>query len=380
MRLYNKKFAKNFVDRRVLAHTETRDAVLWDINVSNHYCKVRIQGSNEDIIAHFPRNWTAIPYWLKKGNAVRILFKQGIRGYIEVIGEGRAIPTPTSGNDFPDPATLPDIIISGLKMTAMAVPSMNLQITDGSFRINEVVYSVGVDEWGGIIMDDPASIIMGDAIDMGDAIYTATVDAAPALGYFRYDAFVIGEDKVIDYLKGTEVQSDPVFPTIPTDHLLIGRYIFVRSEVTEIKQLDIGAQWSAQVPSKMVVTYSNGTGVIDPVTRKFEWNTVEDVSDIIITIEIFDQWGSLMTPIDSYGFIFEIEIMYGTGLVKIDSSVWGSSARVGTVNSSVVGRYQRDQGDTEHSPALKINFSATSCNMGTGEFILLTNSIGGVIS
>src|SRR5512137_812697 len=114
MRLYGKRYAKKFIDRRVRLKTETRDAIVWDIDYLNYVAKVKIQGSNEYVMAHFPRNWKETPYWLKKGNAVAIRHREGVKGYIEVIGEGRAIPTAVSGSSMPEPDTLPDMIISGL--------------------------------------------------------------------------------------------------------------------------------------------------------------------------------------------------------------------------------------------------------------------------
>ena len=100
MRLYGKRFVKNYVDSRVVRKTEMRDAVLWDIDWSNYVARVKIQGSNQLITAHFPRNWKKQPYWCKEGNAVRIIHRSGVRGYVEIAGEGRAIPSPVQGIVF----------------------------------------------------------------------------------------------------------------------------------------------------------------------------------------------------------------------------------------------------------------------------------------
>ena len=74
--------------------SESRDAVVWDFDDANKIVRCKIQGSNEYILCHYPRNWQTLPSWCRRGNAVRIAHKGGIRGYMEVIGHGRAIPTP----------------------------------------------------------------------------------------------------------------------------------------------------------------------------------------------------------------------------------------------------------------------------------------------
>ena len=91
------------MERHLRDKTESRDAIVWDIDESNFLVRCKIQGSNEYILCYYPRNWQTLPPWCKRGNAVRIAHRGGIRGNLEVIGNGRAIPTPIAGADqFPD--------------------------------------------------------------------------------------------------------------------------------------------------------------------------------------------------------------------------------------------------------------------------------------
>ena len=71
--------AKNFdrrLNRRFRLRAETRDAIVWDIDTNNYLARCKIQGSNEYVLCHYPRNWQTLPVFLKRGNAVRIQGEQ----------------------------------------------------------------------------------------------------------------------------------------------------------------------------------------------------------------------------------------------------------------------------------------------------------------
>ena len=104
MRTYGKRLLRGAADKAVKQASESRDAVLWDILLNERVCRCKIQGSSEFVIARFPQNWASVPEWAKPGQAVRIAHRGGVRGYIEVVGFGRAIPTPVSGSASPKPA------------------------------------------------------------------------------------------------------------------------------------------------------------------------------------------------------------------------------------------------------------------------------------
>lgn len=87
MRTYGKRLIRGAADKATKQAAESRDAVLWDVLLTERVCRCKIQGSSELIIARFPQNWATVPEWAKPGQAVRIAHRGGIRGYIEVLGD-----------------------------------------------------------------------------------------------------------------------------------------------------------------------------------------------------------------------------------------------------------------------------------------------------
>lgn len=251
MRFYGGKFAKEAMDKSSRSFIESRDALIWEVQESDKTCKVRIQGSNQDVIVKFPQNQATIPAWLRKGNSVRIAHRSGVRGYLYIIGQGTTIPSPISGDPFPDPGPLPDAILTGCQITETDPPIMGVLISSGTFRINEVEYNLSVaDNW--IMYDDTPPVLMYDdtPVIMYDGSITKYIDTAPSTTYFRYDAFVVGEDAIIDYIIGS-VSQTPAKPSIPTDHLLVDDYVLVIGGITEIENKHIGMQWSTPAASSI---------------------------------------------------------------------------------------------------------------------------------
>jgi hypothetical protein len=112
---------------------------------------------------------------------------------------------------------------------------------------------------------------LGTGIALGEGVVFLPVDPIAAVGglWFRYDAFVIGTDGVVDYLKGVEwqfapdpytVQSGPDKPAIAADHVLIRNYILVYSGTTSITQANIGKEWEVPRPDHLDLAY----GYTDP--------------------------------------------------------------------------------------------------------------------
>lgn len=371
MRLYGKRSIRRGIDRRINRRKEVADGILWSVDWVSNVALVRIQGSNEDIVCHFPRNWKDKPYWLKPRNAVRVIFREGRRGYIEISGEGRAIPTPVSGGAMPPISAEEDGIISGIVMTPTSPESLSLLISDGYYRIDVSTYYLDTDLLGGasIIMDDPAPMIMGDGLIMGtgSVFYTVTLDAAPACYYYRYDGFVVGTDGVIDYLKGTvsAISSEPTKPPVPGDHILIGDYIFVRPNVTSIGHADIGAEWSEEVLSDVQLT---GAATLS-------WSTLITNPQTTISIAAKDQYecnfrvpyGSLTTT---------VTVVAGTGDVSNDGVTWASSCTF-TMGATGSFRYRRDQTEaTEVSPLFTVEITYGRQSF-TGTYVLtLLDSLG----
>ena len=285
MKLYSKRFVQRSIDKNINAKQETRDAILWDV-LDNYTCRVKIQGSDEYVIAHYPRNWKSTPYWLKKGNAVRILHRGGNRGYVEVIGEGRAIPTALSGSSTPDEADLPDGVVSECTITSMKT-AMGVIFSGGTFRINGTVYTLSVNDQ--YLLFDSEDYVLYDSEDdykfflpdSGDI--TMYMDAAPSVGQFRYDAFCVGIDGVIDYIKGT-ASSTPTKPIITADHVLIGDYILVCGGATVIENKDIGRQWTTPYASSIDINIES-SGI--------SYNVTSSETEADIVLKIFDQYGNV---------------------------------------------------------------------------------------
>jgi hypothetical protein len=66
-----------------------------------------------------------------------------------------------------------------------------------------------------------------------------------------FSGLVAGE---VVYLKGTESASEPTKPPVPGEHLLIGDYILVVPNLTQIEAIHIGAEWTPAIPSSIEFT------------------------------------------------------------------------------------------------------------------------------
>lgn len=350
MRLYGKRFVKRYVDSRVERRTETRDAVLWDVDWSNYVARVKIQGTNEYIIAHFPRNWKKRPYWLKEGNAVRVIHRQGVRGYVEVVGEGRAVPTPISGGALPPTAVPADGVISGLNVTATQPESMGVNVESGWFRLNGNTYYYTEEYSGYIVMDDPAPMTMGGGEIMGQGQTTITIAAAPSAGYYRYDLIAIGEDLTVDYISGEISASDPQQPTVPSDHLQLGSYILVRGGVTEIYQYDIGAVFTPREPAGLDFTLSGSYLSGEYWFESSSGEAPYPNPTMYVNVEVEDQYGQPLTP-GAPGYDFTLELTNGTGDLWSSDTGWHSSQvdQDNVYASSYTFQYRRDEVSTEKS-------------------------------
>jgi hypothetical protein len=122
MRLYGKRFLGNAVDASIQQASETRDAVLMNVLPSQRLAQVQIQGSTELVTAFYPNNWQSTPAWLKPGNSVRITHKGGIRGNIELTGDGQVVPTVSGNTVAPTIPASPDAVLEGLQIMPLPTP------------------------------------------------------------------------------------------------------------------------------------------------------------------------------------------------------------------------------------------------------------------
>ena len=360
MRVHGKKPIKKFTDSRVERRTETRDAIVWDVDLTNYVARVKIQGSNEFIYAHYPRNWKRIPYWLKQGNAVAIRHRQGVRGWTEVIGEGRAIPTPVSGEAFPVLADLADGILSGMYVTQTYPASMALNISSGWYRLNGVEYYFTAEQIGFMIMDDPAPDIMGSEMPMGLGNYTVEYpDRDLTSGEHIYDQLFIGEDQVVHLVTGESSFSIPGIYEIPSDHLRIGDHILWDWNDTVYLDSMMGpvylGSWPQVIRTDLSTIVPGQPFILDGY--KVSWPASGESLWTTYNIAVFDE-DMMPCPAGAGGYDFTAELHpdYGTGWVysvEDGSDPWHVSTHINYGYQTTMV-YIRDITVVEEQPIITI--------------------------
>jgi hypothetical protein len=320
---------------------ETRDGILWYVSTEQRFCYVRIQGSDESIIAHFPSNFEATPSWLKLGNSVKVVHTGGVRGRIEVIGHGQTIPTPLLGDTLPTMATSVDTILTGCYVReCFNQQRMAVLVETGTYRILGMNHILGA-----ILMLNGEDYKMGDGGLMGTIAGAIGIDAPPAPGYWRYDAIDIGADGIIDYNKGT-YGLIPVVEPLETylPHIRLAT-VLVYGGMDRVSQPDINRIWKSPVLSEAEATIADSD---------LDWD--DDPVFTTITVRALDQYRN---PILSagYGWYMSVEFLGGNG--TLSSPEEGSSStkiggHTGSSSSSYVFTYTRDKFATDISPAFRI--------------------------
>jgi hypothetical protein len=377
MRGYSKKIIRNRLQTAMARKAETRDAILWDVLPDQHYCRVKIQGSDELIIARYNENWEQTPQWLKAGNAVRIVHRGGVRGYVEIVGHGQNIPTAIVGGSMTPPVdTLPDAILAGLTIHAATesaededgniiyVGNMSVIVYDGSYRINGITYAVN-NLGSPMIMQEDSPHIMGELISMNTDVVVLTFDEVATSGKYRYDLVVVGTDGIVEVYKGSEAY-EPIIPDTPADHLLLG-FVLIVSDIDEIRPWHINRYWENPTPAGMFIITHGGAvsygaapapespgvlvknftriinirnlgvpGGIPPIMAKY------DVHCFVV-----NQYGHIIQPESGEWFVtctFTVpppSLDYGWGPMSNQFELWSSydgawgSSRTGKITSSV---------------------------------------------
>lgn len=357
MRLYDTKRFDRGLSRRFRSHSWGRDAIVWDIDEVNFIMRCKIQGSNELILCHYPRNWQTLPPWCKRGNAVRIAHKGGVKGYMEVLGHGRAIPTPVAGTQLPESEPLFDTILTGGETLPYA--GMTIEVTDMTFRINETIYGLAgddpvMDAGGSLTMDDPPPV------GMGEGNKYITLDAAPAVGSARYDLLVVGTDGEIDVIKGTAASTSLVMPSVPANHVKVC-HVLVLGGSTEITSSMINALWEEKVIAGLQFDVSNGTGTIN-ANDEFVWHLTNMTPYCQFTATVIDQYGWDYNPSGNTEFVFQL--MYGTGGIAYPlNGDYGSATVIRTVSgTNAYIYYKRDETLTEYSPLIMVSLTGLSAS------------------
>ena len=335
MRLYSKRIIRKRVDRRVEAKRETRDAIVWDVLPSDNdrKCRVKIQGSNQLIVAHYPFNWGTQPEFVKPGNSVKINHQGGARGKIEVVGHGQLVPTAVSGGDSPDPDTEQDGILSGLTVHEMPDPDdMRVWVKVGTYRIDGVLYTLDP-----MTMEELTDAGFGDALLLGTVGAVVAIDTAPSIGWFRQDLISVGIDGVVDSNAGTNATTNPAPDAVDASHLELAT-VLVYGTMTVITNQWIDAKWTA--PFLAYVRASVDDDELD-------W---QSESSAIITVTAYDQYSvPFSRHINQGGILFSCEIVIqGNGTLSY--AVTSTYSEVLTSGSSIPFTYTRGNGSDDVSP------------------------------
>lgn len=341
MRLYGKKFLGKKVQRQISDKKETRDAIVWDILSAQKVARVRIQGSSTNIIAHYPTSWETAPSWLKPGNIVRINFVGGNRQRVEVIGTGKLRPTPVDGSaSTPTNATPEDSVLTGCQVLPIPLNNrMAVMVKTGTYRVSGTTYTLDA-----VAMGEGDEMIMGDGCVMGETAAIVDIDSVAA-GYYRIDYIVVGADGTVDYVKGTAATSDPVEPTLPADHVYLGK-VFVYSGITAITANEINQSYAAPVISRLSTTYSD---------QSLAWAELT----CTITVSVLDQYGNAYSGGD---INISCKMMAGNGTIagtsgsttSLDDPVYSYDS-----GSGAVFTYTRNQLTTDRSPVFQIKTEET---------------------
>jgi hydrogenase maturation factor len=332
MKLYGKRFFRRAMDQEAQYRRETRDGIVWEHLPDQRLARVKIQGSNELVVAWYPENWQKTPVFLKPGNAVRIAHVGGVRNRVEIVGHGLAIPTPVAGGVLPDMGAGANYWVSGGGLLSTEVSSLRVRILPGIVRIDGVNYDLSFDPVMGSDME------MGDGVVIGSGIGIEQIDDPPPFAYpwygetaqYRYDAFVVGADGVVDYLKGTATigtsgppsynPTPPVKPAIPGGHVIIGDYILVYSGMTAIEQSDVGRIFATPGPYRLLMTIGDPEMVMNPPDHRIPppYYPIPHPTNTPISLMMIDQYGnpSPRPGGGSYLFVLTfIGFMAGMGVV-----------------------------------------------------------------
>jgi hypothetical protein len=363
LRSYGQNFIRNDTQAAVAQKQETRDAILWDVLPATKQARVKIQGSNTLVVAHYPENWQQTPFWLKPGMAVKIVHNAGSRGRIELVGMGQVVPSPVTGPTFPNLANAIDAILSNIRI--LPIPNdnqMRVMITTGRFREAGVKYILPE-----ITTADGDNFFAGMGGLAGQVARIVDIAAAPSSGNFRIDIIVVGSDLVVDYVQGA-ASPDPIQPATPANHVYIGR-LLLNSTTTKITFNEINKRFIIPRPVTMNIA------IVDDILAWTELTTD-------ITVSVLDQYGLPVTRAVSGGWYIVMTFIHGNGTissVEEGSSVTSIGQHTGEGNNSAVFTYTRDQLDPgDITPTFTVQLE-TNFPLATRAKITLLDAAGDVM-
>jgi len=151
---------------------------------------------------------------------------------------------------------------------------------------------------------------------MGKVAGSFTLQAAES-AMFRMDAFFIGVDGTIDYVVGTPSATNPLVPSTPLNHVLIG-WVLVPPTTAMIDQSLVNASFVQPFATQLTAVVAD---------NRLSWLQTSTT----ITVSVLDQYGRKIV-----GTNWQINaiITSGTGTVT-------SSRTTGTLANTAVFTYSR---------------------------------------
>ena len=320
MRSSGRSFLKNSMSQHAKNVQETRDAILWNV-VSKTQVQLKIQGSDQLVIANYPQNTSSKPAWMKVGSAVRILHRGGARGHIEIVGPGSAIPT--NNANVPPIAHPPDTVIRGCNVIQIPTgPQMAVMVLEGQIRISgQTIATQRIS-----MTDTVYNMSMGGY--MGTIAAVFFVPGVPQ-GQFRQDIVVVNNRGVVQYVEGTPFTNTEVIPVTPAGCLLLNNILATGGQ-TAIKQADIGAHYQTPYLASLQVSFETISGIY--------YGAWSYGSGYVVDFSAWDQYGNAFIGI----WTESLTVITGTATVQqISKGRWfigaSSASQFASLNYSVSG-------------------------------------------
>ena len=360
MRNYAKNIVRSTAKRQSRNFKESRDGIIWALDVDTREAQVRIQGTDEVVVCTWPENFSEKPPYLRFGGCVKIGHVGGNQNRMEITGYGSSIPTPQTGFDQPINPGDANAVITGLTVNVTNPLTMAVTVGNGTFRINDIQYTIA-----GMPMGDD-EFVMGDYpdIEMGEFSSLVVIDPAPTYPNYRIDSIFIGANSVIDYVAGTP-STNPVAPDLPLDHIRL-QDIIIPPGITEITSVLL-TDW--ETPALHYIEFDFDVEELD----------YTDTTGAVGTVNFFDQYGALR-----YGqWTLEADFVVGNGTLVFEE---GETWEVSSVDSKLVMvmpstdnhitfKYYRHGTGDDVSPTIKV-YMQHSQNMVSYDNIILWDALG----
>lgn len=339
MRMYGERFLNRKIRAEVQSKTETRDAVVVDIDYAKSTCRVKIQGSNEYIAAYFSELRSMSPAWLKPGAAVRIAHKGGIRGYVDVVGAGQTVPTGV-GAMPKQQAPAADAVLSGCSLMlptasrdAFGQGTGILWVTTGNYRVNNTVRPLPC-----LKMAKTKPLKMQNRPVIGQ-IAAQFILTRPGAGNYLAGRVLLNKANG-EISCPTVIGTSPTTPTCPDTCLDLGCFLYSYLD-EEFSEACLNNEFQKPVPLYFSISGS--------IVVKYGTDRVP------ISVEVRDQYGKPIA--NTPGWSLSVTLASGTGSVSGDGVTAGKSIHALFEGLHYTFYYYRDKSVEEKPPTIKISIS-----------------------